>query len=190
VENIAEATPEPHATYWYVGTVEAAQELARLEQTHWLDGGDSWGNRLNKLLNLTSEPYLFCAADDVKFHPGWLTAAHKCMTGVEGVVMVNDMKNPQGTNPLVSRHYIDTESGCVDEPRVIIHPGYAHAYSDTELIYTAMSRGRHAYCPESVVEHLHPGAGKGEWDAVYAVGQASMAPGFALFQSRQHLWGG
>jgi hypothetical protein len=190
VDNIAETTPEPHNVYWAIGTDVAADELARLKQDYWKDDGASWGVRLNFMYHHTTEPYLFLCADDVKFHDGWLTAAHRCMTGIDGVVMVNDLHNPRGTLALVSRHYLDTESGCVDVPGVVCCPFYRHTYVDDELRDVAQSRNRYAYCPESVVEHLHPAAGKGEWDDVYAVGAQSVASDSALYRSRMHLWGG
>lgn len=190
VENIAEATPEPHHVYWMVHKPQCADELARLRQTYWTDNGASWGVRLNRLYQLTTEPFMFLGADDVKFHPGWLTEAMNAMQSVDGVVFVNDLYNPCGTLALVSRHYIDTMSGCADEPGVIIHPGYIHGYSDTELANTARHRGRYAKCDTSVVEHLHPGAGKAPHDEVYAKGAAAMGVDLQLHLSRAHLWGG
>lgn len=189
VENIAATTPEPHQVYWTVGTDVAADELARLKQHYWKDEGSSWGRRLNFMVKHTTEPFLFLCADDVKFHDGWLGAAHRCMGSMEGVVFVNDLHNPAGTLALISRHYIDTEGGPADEPGAIIHPGYRHCYSDTELLAVAQGRGKHRYCPDSIVEHMHPAAGKAEWDDVYEAGSSAINTDRALYQERSYLWG-
>jgi hypothetical protein len=142
------------------------------------------------MFRLTTEPYLFLGADDVKFHPGWLTAAHRAMGAMEGVVFVNDLHNPSGTLALVSRYYIDNEGGSADERGVIICPLYEHQFCDNELMEVARSRGKHAYAADSIVEHLHPAAYKAEWDDVYERGRESWHSGQALFNSRRHLWGG
>jgi hypothetical protein len=152
-----------------------------------VDGG-TWGGRLNKLFGCTTEPYLFLGADDVRFHPGWLDAAIATMEQVDGVVAVNDLWNPRGTLALVSRRYLLEEGGTVDDSGAIIHEGYRHCYSETELFETAQSRGRFAYCAEAVVEHLHPAAGKAVDDAVYQLGTAAFEADQALYLSRRHLW--
>jgi hypothetical protein len=48
--------------------------------------------------------------------------------------------------------------------------------------------GRGDYLAESVVEHLHPVAGKADDDEVYRLGFASLDADTALYQSRRHLW--
>ena len=59
------------------------------------------------LFHATTEPYVFTGADDVIFYQGWLTAALGAMKAVDGVVVVNDLFNPDGTLALISRRYID-----------------------------------------------------------------------------------
>lgn len=188
VTNIAETTQD-YNLYWVVGTDVAARELDRLHQDFWQDEGDiSWGVRANFMYSQTVEEYLFIGSDDSLWHHGWLTAALDAMYPIDGAVIVRDGYNPSGTLPLVSRRYIETMSGCIDEPNVIFHSGYRHAYVETELRETAQHRGKYAYCPDSYVEHLHFGAGKADHDEVYAIGEASCIPGAALFASRRHLW--
>lgn len=188
VTNIAEVTPEPYHLYFMVGTADAAAELDRLGQTYWRDHGDSWGHRLNFMYDHTDEPYLFLGADDLKWHPHWLTRAMQPMLQVDGVVSVNDQWQSCGTSALVSRNYIATMSGTMDEPDVLIHPGYTHHGSETELFETAAKRGRYAYCAESVVEHLHQILGKAPDDEVYALGASRTSYNVALFQKRRQLW--
>ena len=131
---------------------------------------------------------MFLGADDVQFHPGWLEAAMNTMVAIDGVVAVNDMFNPTGTLALVSRRYIDQQGGTGDDTGAIIHRGYFHNYSETELFNTARHRGRFAYCGASVVEHMHWAPGKSEHDEVYRLGDHHTGQDRDLHLSRQHLW--
>jgi hypothetical protein len=189
IANIEETTPGPcevHIAATIGVHAWALDDDPRV--TRWFDDGGTWGGRLNELFRHTTEPYLFLGADDVRFHPGWLEAALSVMADTDGVVAVNDLWNPRGTLALVSRRYLVEEGGTVDGTGAIIHEGYGHVFSETELFETAASRGRFAYCAESVVEHLHPVAGKAEDDEVYRLGFASLDADTALYQSRRHLW--
>jgi hypothetical protein len=46
-------------------------------------------------------------------------------------------------------------------------PACAHMYVDTAVLDLGRAAGRIAYRPDVVIEHLHPYAGKGDWDASY-----------------------
>jgi hypothetical protein len=189
--NIEETTPEPHAIYWAIDPAAGFPDLQTYSpNTVMSDNGDTWGHRLNALFNLTTEPYIFTGADDVRFHPGWLYEAMLPMKSVDGVVAVCDGLNPKGTLSLVSRNYINQESGCVDVPGVIIYPGYHHFFSETELFCTAESRGRFAYAANSMVEHYHHVNNKAPFDAVYALGGSKGLEDEYLYNSRAHLWNG
>ena len=188
-KNIEETTPLSHRVLWActVGS-RCYTSLCGGNELILVDGGGSWGERINTLFFSTRSPYVFLGADDVIFHDGWLDAALETMQDVDGVVAVNDLHNPNGTLALVSRRYIEEESGCIDVEGVVIYPGYFHNYSETELFETAKSRGRFAYCEESVVEHLHPDAGKAEKDEIYQLGMAHLVEDQDLFFSRRLLW--
>jgi hypothetical protein len=163
-------------------------ELDRLGCEYLRDDGASWGVRINRLFDATSEPYVFAAADDIAPFPGWLPALMKEMKKVDGVVVPADLLNPAGTLALISRRYILEESGCIDTPGVVICPEYTHNYSDRELFETAKARGRHRYVAAAIVEHLHPQSGKSAMDGTYLLGYQSEARDHALFDSRRHLW--
>lgn len=188
VANVADVTPEPYRIVWMVGTDADAAELDRLGQSYFRDTGGTWGGRLNHMYHNTSESYLFLGADDLKWHPHWLEHAMTIMARVDGVVSVNDQWQAAGTSALVSRNYIDTMSGTVDESDTLIHPGYTHHGSETELFETAAMRGRYAYCAESLVEHMHFIVGKSEDDDVYALGASRTVENVTLYQKRRHLW--
>jgi hypothetical protein len=186
--NIAQATPEPHIVVFAASDEPTIAELDPLGAQYIRDAGDTWPNRINRLFHATTEPYVFLAGDDVLFHRGWLSHAMREMRDLDGVVVVNDLHNPAGTSALVSRGYIERESGCFDTPSVVVFPGYTHNFCDSELFETAGARDRFARCPASVVEHLHPCAGKAEMDSTYRKGCARYLEDKALFETRRRLW--
>lgn len=190
--NIAATTPEPHEVIFATSDDATINECNRLGAWQYIDDGDTWPNRINRLFHATDDPYVFLCADDVLFHDGWLpplrAAQDDIDPGAGGVSVPNDLHNPRGTLALVARAYIDTMSGCVDEAGVVVWPGYAHNWADSELFETAKARSRYRYVPESVVEHLHPCAGKGTEDPTYAKGFETFAADQRRFASRRHLW--
>ena len=191
LESIANATNVAHRILFAASDEPTVDEISRLGAVCLIDeGGDegSYAKRINRLFRATTEPYVFLAADDLAFRSGWFEAAMRTMSDVDGVVAVNDLHNPAGVHFLVSRNYIDSLGGCIGEPGVVLHEGYRHAYCDDEFRATAQSRNRWAVAHDSVVEHLHHGAGKSQTDETYALGAASMSQGYHLFLSRAHLW--
>jgi glycosyltransferase involved in cell wall biosynthesis len=142
----------------------------------------------------TTAPFIFTAADDLHFHPGWLSAALRHMIDPAiGVVGTNDLGNTRvlegrhSTHSLVRRSYVE-EFGTIDEPGQVLHGGYWHEYVDDELVQTAKIREAWAFAADSVVEHLHPNWGKGEGDDLYAEQYTRMAIDKPLFKRRRHLW--
>lgn len=140
-------------------------------------------------------PYVLCAADDLRFHTGWDTAAVKVFedTGA-GVVGTADLGNRQtmtgehSTHPFVRRAYIDLRGGVVGEPGKVYCDLYDHQQVDTELVQTAMARGLYAHAKDSVIEHRHVLWGKAPKDATYEKALRHGAADRRLFESRKHLW--
>lgn len=187
VQNIRETTPDCHIVVMATG--ECADATRTLGVSLLEDNGGTWAQRINAGYVVTTESHLFTGADDLLFHDGWFEAAMRVMETVDGVVAVNDLYNTAGVHYLVSRNYVQTLGGCVGEPGVVCHEGYKHSYVDDEIRATAQFHGRWGgVVQDAVVEHLHPGAGKGDLDDVYRIGEASMPQGKELFASRAHLW--
>lgn len=46
-------------------------------------------------------------------------------------------------------------------------PDCEHMYVDNAILALGRAAGRIVYCPEVIVEHVHPAAGKTAWDASY-----------------------
>lgn len=155
----------------------------------------SYAAKANRAIERSTEPFLLFAADDVKPHPGWFEAAHALMSEEVGFVSTNDlgservMDGEYATCPLVARSY--AEQGTIDGGPGVFHEGYHHNPADIEASETAKHRGAFAYCPESVVEHMHPNYGKAEVDQTYLEGGMNEEANEAdavLFAERSALW--
>ena len=197
IGNIDANTPEPHDQWWCVYGDEYIEKLnAAIHQRIGFHGRDShiyyvvdddtddhrYVTRMNRLVrhildHAVTGPYdyMFFGSDDVVHHPGWLTKAIEIMEGAEGaqVVVVNDLRNPNGTQALVRTSYLPL--AVFDDPMSAFHPGYQHNFADTEMFLTAQKRGVIYRAMDSHVEHLHPlhgGANQRAWDKTYADAQS------------------
>ena len=142
--------------------------------------------------------YVFCMADDVVLHPGWLDEVMSVMTtypntrvvGTLDLLTGNVMAGEHAVHFMTDRRYIDEVGGVVDEgPGSFLCEKYRHNYVDTEFIGTAKSRG--VFQPSrAVVEHLHHIGDKAQYDDVYRIGDASKAKDAAIYDRRRALWGG
>lgn len=157
----------------------------------WDPGPGDYARKINAGFRHTSEQFVFTGADDLRFHPGWDTAALE-HAGAAGVVGTNDLGNRQTMNGLHSTHslvwrpYVNLVGATFhDGPGVVLHEGYDHQYVDTELVAVAKSLGRWAWAGDAMVEHLHPFWRKGEQDATYAKALARSREDRRLFQERE-----
>ena len=156
-------------------------------------GPGDYASKINKAYRQSEEPLLFLGAGDLRFHPGWLTAARSKLVGRIGVVGTNDMGNPRvkagqhSTHSLVTRLYADL--GTIDGPG-ILHEGYEHNWCDNELVETARHRRSFVFAAASRVEHLHPAWGKGLNDPIYDLGRDGFQRDKLKFSTRRRLWSG
>lgn len=147
----------------------------------------SYPQKINVALKRTDEQLVFLGADDLRFRPGWLTAARAKLDEAE-VVGINDLiprTRDHQTHFLVTRDYCDR--GQIDGAPGLLHEGYAHCCTDDELIAVAKHRGTYAYASDSHVKHLHPMIGEPS-DETYRKGMASLRQDRWRFNRRQKLW--
>lgn len=159
-DNIREHTRPEHRVIFCVGDPESIEILDWLG-ADFIDDSDCgdkrYVTRMNKLIDkLDDEDTIFFDSDDVYHHHGWLENALEVMTNKDkpSVVVVNDMRNQNGTQALVKREYLDR--AVFDAPGLAFHPGYRHQFADTEQFATAAAQGEYARAMASCVEHLHP----------------------------------
>lgn len=187
VENIRETTSDCHIIV--AATGECADASRDLGITLLEDEGGTYPSRINAMWRLCNEPYAFLGADDLRFTDGWFEAAMPVMNQVDGLVGINDLHNQAGVHFLISRRYIESPGAVMgEEPGNILSEKFRHAYCDDFVRKTAQHHGRWGYARESVVEHLHPGAGKAPSDDVYLLGESTMGEGLAVYRSMDHLW--
>lgn len=123
-------------------------------------------------------PWVLLVGDDAVFRSGWLdhALAQAKLSGAK-VVGTNDLANARvtrgehATHMLIARDYIDEIGASWDGPGVVCHEGYHHWFVDDEIVTAAKQRGVWAPCLTSIVEHMHPIAGKAPDDEVYQKGR-------------------
>lgn len=158
----------------------------------YIQRGD-YARKINAGYRVTTEPHLFCAADDLCFHAGWYEAALTRLGDGIGVVGTNDLGSPRvmagdhATHSLVTRDYAD-RYGTIDSPGQIMHEGYWHEWVDDEMVETAKHRKAFAFAPDAHVEHLHPNWGKAPSDGLYQLQRIRMHDGARLHRQRRLLW--
>lgn len=192
VENIHRATDDEHAILFCVSDDESKEVLTGLGEW-FLDDSDvedrRYVTRMNKLVaHIADAEFLFFGSDDVIHHPGWLRDAKKALVGPLELVVVNDLRNQNGTQALIKAEYL--ARAVFDAPGQAFHGGYLHNYADTEQFYTASKRGVYGRALQSYVEHLHPVMGGPRsipWDSTYAVAVQGWDHDTALYRERVAL---
>ncbi len=152
-----------------------------------------YAKKINAGYRHSTEPFLFLAADDLRFHDGWLDAALPAFENpLIGVVGTQDLGNERvlagehATHSLVRRRYVDV-LGVIDRPGVLCEM-YPHEFVDDEFVETAKSRNAWAFAHGSIVEHLHPNWGKADTDPLYDASPRRMMIGRSIYRRRRHLW--
>lgn len=203
VTNIGVTTVVDYHVYWLCTSGLLNEEAAIQDYADWdvtdisfappRSRGD-YARKINEAFRSTTEPFLFLAADDLRFHAGWDTAAlAEFDDPTVGVVGTQDMGNSRvlrgehSTHSMVRRDYID-EFGTIDGPGEVLYEGYPHEFVDDEFVETAKWRGAFKFCHNSVVEHLHPLWGKAPSDKTYRGQQHRMRIGRAIYNKRRHRW--
>lgn len=123
---------------------------------------DCW----NKLADIAEGDILGMGADDIRFRTqGWDLRVRDMfdmfsdrIAFVHGRDGIHDEK--LGTHGFVSREWVDTVG-------YFTWPTFPADYADTWLHVLADGIGRRVFVPDVLIEHLHPIAGKGEWDQTH-----------------------
>jgi glycosyltransferase involved in cell wall biosynthesis len=196
VANIAWETRCPHRVIFVVEESDQAS-IDAVEALHLIpvinQRKANYQGAVNTAYLQSDADELFCGADDLMFMPGWDLIAHR---GAGRVLGTNDLYNHHvlagvhSTHSIVDRTYLDEIGGVIDEgPRSFLYEGYDHNFCDTEFIATAKMRCEFSPNLDAVVEHLHPAAGKAEFDDTYARSFSGFDRDRRLFEMRASLWG-
>lgn len=193
------ANTEEDYTVYFICSPKDRDEIAECEQSgaevlavSFKPIGGDFARKINHAYSVTTEEWLFQAADDIRFSPKW--DRHAMAVSLRqrvGVVGTNDLANPwvvrgrHSTHTLFRRSYIEEyEGGTVDDSGTVFCEQYDHQYVDVEFVQTAKMRKQWAFSKNSVVEHLHPHWGKAEMDPTYEKATRRTERDMALYRSR------
>jgi glycosyltransferase involved in cell wall biosynthesis len=120
----------------------------------------------NKCYEVSSGHILMHCGDDIVFRSGgWDTLVLKAFNEVsDNILLVYGRDGLQdenlGTHTFMHRKWAETVG-------YFVPPYFSSDYNDTWLNDVAVSIGRRKYIPEIYTEHMHPGAGKSDWDKTH-----------------------
>lgn len=166
-------------------------------QVSWEPGAGDYARKINHGYRLTDAPYVFTAADDLRFEAGWDVA---CLNAIDlapgfGVCGTNDLGNPMtmkgrhSTHSLVSRAYLESPGATfLDGPGVVLHEGYDHQQVDVEMVVAAQERHMWTWVGSPAVEHLHPFWHKGDTDATYEKALRDGRRDSGKYRQRYRTW--
>jgi len=170
------------------------------QQTYRRQPGGSFAQKVNRAYQLdyealTNPDWYFIVGDDVRFTPGWLSAAmaKAAETGAR-VVGTNDKANSavmsgvHATHFFIRTDYIREQGASWDGPGIICHEGYHHWYVDNEIIDKAKWGNEWTPCLDSVVEHRHPIFGTAPTDATYELGRSRNSADATLYRTRSAIY--
>lgn len=202
IANIEATAHAPYALYFIVEAEDADTIAAVKESSAGCivnRGSPSYPACINQALAETSEPLLFCGADDLHFAPGWLQRAvselDEPSVGVVGCIDPLHPFSDHATHFLLRRQYIEKLGGAMDNPGRVYHP-YRHGWTDWELVCVAKVRRAYRFCREAVVNHIHPGwrldglvrPDSPLFDATYAKGNEHCLADRQAFLDRVDQW--
>lgn len=195
VKNIHEATRDmEHEIFFMVSDDESREILTELGES-FIDDSDGedrrYVTRMNRLVKAIPKEFktAFFGSDDVIHHYGWLREGIRALADSGNqIVVVNDMRNTNGTQGLMRSEYLPLST--FDAPEDAFHGGYLHNFADTEQFFTAFKRGVIGRAMESYVEHLHPvfqNVRSIPWDETYHNAVKGWDHDAALFDRRAKL---
>ena len=190
VENIRSVTPIPHRLIFCENDAESQAILDEMGVENFLIEGLTVVRRVNTLFDQTSEPYFYWGADDTHFTEGWLEPALELVKENQGVVAIHDGQYHFDTS-ILARTYVETQ-GTIDQPGLVMHPGYRHYFCEVEQYHTAWKRKKFAYSKHSVIEHRHWLMNGGGYpkDETYSLAESWFPDDRVTFRNRAPLWGG
>ena len=191
LDNIRDTATVPQRAYLIAEAADTAttRTLPRLKGSHAAIVGTfgSCAKAMNAGYDASHEPYIFTGNDDLRFHPGWDTAALQAIEG-HGACGTNDGHGRMTCFALVRRQFIEDHSGVYDQPGTLMHP-YASQYPDTELAEYARHRGQWTQAPDAITEHIHHEFGKADPSHPnYIKARETCAADHAQYQARKQAW--
>ena len=128
----------------------------------------------NELQKMGTGPYYMFCADDVAFRTkGWDTTVMKKFEEYpDRIALVYAPDGFQGGSVPVCTHGF-IHKNWIDTVGYLFPPHFQIAYNDTWMTEIAEMIGRRFYLTDLYIEHVHPAAGKANWDHTYTTKQES-----------------
>jgi glycosyltransferase involved in cell wall biosynthesis len=151
----------------------------------------SYAGAMNTAVRELDNEFFFAASDDFLFHKNWLEPLLTYSVAYS-VVGANDLGNPMvaagqlAVSYLIKKSYLSR--AVLDSPGDMVFEGYLHNFTDTEMTQTAIFQNEYGYCPESIVEHMHPDFGKSERDETYNKQNGTWEHDSNLYAQRSVMW--
>lgn len=194
MDSIRAATPGAQVLYLCdPEDKETCEAALRRVDCDFIASGGNYAEKINLGVRLTQRPLVFFGADDLHFHKGWLDKAKAQLRGRIHVAGVNDLcsgrvqKGRHATHFLVTRSY--ATANLWDGKPGPLCTEYDHSCVDDEFVLTCRNRRVIVFATDAIVEHLHPDAGKADWDATYAKGRAYIRADHRLLRARRQKFG-
>jgi hypothetical protein len=199
IESVNACTPD--ANLLFLCSPGDKAEIAAVEASGanhiivpWPCGPGDYSKKMNLGFRETTEEFVFLAADDLRFHPGWYEAClqvqqrtNACVIGTNDGANARVLAGQHSTHTLVHRDY--GECGTIDRRDLLLTELYTHEFVDDEFCQTAIWRGTYAHARLANVEHLHPDWGKAGMDGTYQRGRAGRQQDQKTYMSRAYMWG-
>ncbi len=151
--------------------------------------------KCNAAAEAVTTPFLFGLSDDVRLRPGCMERCHEALAdGTKHVACVSDGISAHTHEGDLTGHclirvsYIREQSGVMDEPNMLMHPGYKHFFSDLELMKVGKARGVYVSCYDAKVDHPNPNNGTAPLDRVHHLTRSHWMQDHDLYRSREHMW--
>ncbi len=202
--SLAAATTVPYRLVFVCSIGDEEQSVA-CQQTGvdvlhapWKSGHADFAKKVNLAYREMTETWLFQAADDVRFEPGWDRALLECHERTGALVIgTQDGGNPEvkrgrhSTHTLIARSYIDDPGASMDGAGTVFSEAYGHQYCDLELVEVAKRRKVWAFCDEARVTHEHPFWNRDvPRDDTYRKGMDASRHDRVIYARRGRMWRG
>lgn len=185
--------------YSKVSNLYFIAETTDFDTTEWLKNSNlkhfvvsgEYVEAINYGYKHTSEPFIFCGADDIEFTKDWDIKLLKNFEDenihVTGGVddWVCSRAGIHISHPLIRRSYIKNQGSCWGQKDVIYYPGYKHYHCDIELEQLAWTRGCIKVDTTVTIKHNHFVNQKVEQDATYKRSYQMLSGDTKLYEQRK-----
>ena len=193
-KNIHDNTKTPHTIYFIVEPEDkASQEVIQGlgERLIINSAPNTYVSAINTAYRQSTEPIIFCGADDLGFTKGWDEETLKDFADpkIQMVGYPDDWPISKtglhGSHFSVRRKYIEEVGGVEGEKNTIYFSEYHHMHCDIESENTAQKRGVWKQS-KAIINHIHWTSNKSPMDETYKRGLACNDHDWSIYRKRRY----